>query len=117
MRPADTSPEAWQVFLDIQNRMSPREKLARAFELTEMVREAARQALRRRFPEADDREIFLRFARTSLGDDLFQRAHGDVLPADPPGEPPAFDLDQLQDEVMHLSIHRLIAEPPRAEQH
>ena len=79
-----------------------------------MVRDAAGQALRRRFPEADEREIFLRYARTTLGDDLFQRAYGDVLPADPPGEPPAFDLDQLQDEVMRLSIHRLLAEPPRA---
>jgi hypothetical protein len=115
MRPADTSPEAWQVYLDIQRRMSPGEKLARVFELTEMVRDSARQALRRRFPQADDREIFLRYARTALGDDLFRRAYGDVLPADPPGEPPAFDLDQLQDEVMRLSIDRLVAQPPRAQ--
>jgi hypothetical protein len=26
MRPADTSPEAWKVFLDLQRKMSPSEK-------------------------------------------------------------------------------------------
>ena len=105
------------MFLNIQRRMSPGEKMARAFELTEMVRDAATEALWRRHPDAHEREIFLRYARTTLGEDLFRRAYGDELRAAAPGETPAFDLDQLQDEVRRLSIDRLLAEAGRAEQH
>jgi hypothetical protein len=88
MRPADTSPEAWQVFLDIQRRMSPGEKIARAFEWSEVVRRFAEAGLRERYPGADEHEILLRYARMTLGNDLFRKAYGDALPHEPAREDP-----------------------------
>lgn len=77
MCPKDTSLEAWKVFLDIQRRMTPGEKLSRALEHSQFVRSLAIAGLRRRYPEASEREIFLRFARQKLGPDLFQRVYGE----------------------------------------
>jgi hypothetical protein len=79
MRPADTSPEAWAVFLDIQRRMSPGEKIVRALEWSEIVRGFTEAGLRERYPEADDHEILLRHARMTLGDELFRHAYGNAL--------------------------------------
>lgn len=79
MRPADTSPEAWEVFLDIQRRTPPAEKIRRAMSLSKTVHLLVEAGLRRKFPEANDREIFLRRARLTLGDDLFQKAYGTEL--------------------------------------
>jgi len=84
MRPADTSPEAWDVFLDIQRRMPPSEKLWRALEYSEFVRSLAEGVLRQRHPLASEREIFLREARQRLGYDLFRKAYGEELPDDRP---------------------------------
>jgi hypothetical protein len=80
MRPADTSPEAWKVFLDIHRTLSPSEKIRRAYELSESLRRLSAQGMRRRYPDAGNREIFLRVTRQRLGSDLFTRAYGDVLP-------------------------------------
>jgi hypothetical protein len=80
MRPADTSPKAWEVFLDIQRRMSPEEKIARAFEWSDVVRRFAEAGLRERYPDAGEHEILLRYARMTLGPELFRRAYGDTLP-------------------------------------
>jgi hypothetical protein len=77
MRPADTSPEAWEVLLDVHRRMPPGEKLARVFEHSAFVRSLMMAGIRRRHPDASEREVFLRFARQTLGDDLFMRVYGD----------------------------------------
>jgi hypothetical protein len=79
MRPADTSPEAWKVQMDLMRRMPPAEKLQRAFEYSALVRDLAEATLRRKYPEASEREIFLRAARQRLGDELFRRAYGNEL--------------------------------------
>jgi hypothetical protein len=79
--PADTTPEAWKVFLDIQRRMTPGEKMRRVFERSQMMRRLSEADLRRKHPQADDREIMLRRARRELGPGLFHRVYGDVLPA------------------------------------
>jgi hypothetical protein len=76
MRPEDTSREAWAVFLDLQRRTPPAEKIRRAMSLSKTVQLLAETGLRRRFPEADDREIFLRRVRLTVGEDLFRRAYG-----------------------------------------
>jgi hypothetical protein len=76
MRPADTSPEAWKVLMDLMRRMSPEEKLQRAFECSAFVRNFAESALRHKYPQATDREIFLRAARQRLGLELFERVYG-----------------------------------------
>jgi hypothetical protein len=79
MCPADTSPEAWKVFLDIQRRMTPGEKLARVFEHSDFVRSLTMAGIRRRHPGSSEREVFLRFARQTLGEELFGRVYGDSL--------------------------------------
>jgi hypothetical protein len=78
MRPADTSPEAWEVFLDIQRRMSPGEKLARVFEHSAFVRSLIMAGIRRRHPGATEQEVFLRFARQTLGEELFLKVYGNA---------------------------------------
>jgi hypothetical protein len=83
VRPADTSPEAWKVFLDLQRRMPPGEKLQRAFEYSAAVAGLAEGVLRERYPQAGSREIFLRAARQRLGGELFRKAYGDELPDEP----------------------------------
>jgi hypothetical protein len=80
MRPDDTSPEAWELYLELQRRMTPAEKIARAFEWSEVVRRFAEAGLRERYPHADDHEILLRYARMTLGRELFLKAYGDALP-------------------------------------
>jgi hypothetical protein len=75
MRPADTSQEAWQVFLDLQRRTPPAEKIRRAMSLSKTVQLLSEAGLRRKFPEATDREIFLKRVRLTLGEDLFQKAY------------------------------------------
>lgn len=82
MRPADTSPEAWKVFIGLQSKLSPAEKLQQAFEWSETIRQVALVGLQRRYPQADDREIFLRAALINLGPDLYRKVYGDVLPDD-----------------------------------
>ena len=87
MRPADTSPEAWNLLLKLRRQMSPSERLQRVFEYSAFVRSLAEGAIRRQYPEAGDREILLRAARQRLGIDLFRKVYGDELPDDrPPGK-------------------------------
>jgi hypothetical protein len=79
MRPEDTSPEAWAVFVDLQRRTPPAEKIRRAMALSKTVKLLSEAGLRRRFPEADDREIFLRRVRLTVGEDLFRKPYGAEL--------------------------------------
>jgi hypothetical protein len=79
MRPADTSPEAWQVLLDLVRKMTPAEKLRRAIELTSAVRKAGEAGIRQAHPGADEREVFLRVAQRQLGLDLFREVFGGEL--------------------------------------
>jgi hypothetical protein len=79
MRPADTSPEAWRVFVDLQARMSRSEKLRRTFEYSAFVQSLAEGNLRRLHPQASEREIFLRSARQRLGAELFHKVYGEEL--------------------------------------
>jgi hypothetical protein len=67
------------VYLDIHRRMGPDQKIASALSLSETVRLLAEEGLRRRFPHASEREIFLRRVQLELGEDLFRRAYGAEL--------------------------------------
>ena len=78
MRPADTSPEIWRICIDICRQMTPSDKLAKTLELSQMYRNELKAGLRERYPQADEREIFLRCARILLGFELFERAYGEV---------------------------------------
>lgn len=70
--------------MSLQRRMSPAEKMQLAFEWSEIVRQFAEAGLRQRYPQASERELFLRFARQTLGEELFRRAYGSELPYDAP---------------------------------
>ena len=72
----DTSPEAMKVFLDLHRRMPAGEKAARVFELTEMLYRLSLGDVRRCYPEASEREVFLRMAARRLDPDLMLRAYG-----------------------------------------
>jgi len=78
MCPSDTSPEAWELLLDLQRKMSPSQRLQCALDWSEVVRGFFEAGLKRRYPNADERELFLRAARISLGEDFFQKAYGEV---------------------------------------
>jgi hypothetical protein len=80
MRPADTSPEAWKVLLDLVRRMPPEERLQRALQLSATVLQFGEAGLRAAYPQASDREIFLRGAERRLGSKLFRTVYGDELP-------------------------------------
>jgi hypothetical protein len=72
------------VFLDIQMRMTPAEKIARVFELSARVKAMAVAGLRQRYPGASDEEIRLRLIRQRLGPALFEQAYGTTaLPGGP----------------------------------
>ena len=79
MCPADTSAAAWKVFLDIQRRLSPDEKLAQAIELSMLVRQAAEAGLRERYPDAGEKEISLRAIQRMLSAELFAKVYGAVV--------------------------------------
>jgi hypothetical protein len=56
--------------------MSPSEKLRRTLEWSDMIRKFAEAGMRQRYPNADEREIFLRMARQNLGPELFRKVCG-----------------------------------------
>jgi len=84
MRPADTSPEAWEILTTLQRNMPAGEKMQLAFEWSEIIRQFAEAGLREKYPQASEREIFLRYARQTLGEELFRKVYGSELPYDAP---------------------------------
>ncbi len=70
------------MFLGLQRRKSPAEKFQQMLDWSEVVRGFAEAGLRERYPHADEHEILLRYARMTLGRELFRQAYGDVLPED-----------------------------------
>ena len=80
MRPADTSPEAWRVFIDIHRKMSPQQKLERTLEMNEFGRSLCESGIRTQHPGASDREVFLRLTERLLGKQLFRKVYGDIAP-------------------------------------
>jgi len=84
MRPDDVAPEAWRVYVGIIRAMSPSDRMYRAMELSDLVRYASEAGIRRAYPDADEREVFLRSAQRRLGPELFHGAYGRSLPPDEP---------------------------------
>jgi hypothetical protein len=76
MRPRDTSPEAWEFYLELHRRMSPGEKLARVLQMSEDMNRICEAGLRQKFPDASERWIFLRRAQITLGRELFDKVYG-----------------------------------------
>src|SRR5205814_1163348 len=72
--PADTTPEAWRVQLEIYRRMSPSKRLELALRMSDSVREIAVAGMRARHPEYNERQVQLAVNRLLLGDELFRKA-------------------------------------------
>ena len=72
----DTSPQALEIFYEIQRRRPPEQKLSDAFDLSQGLFDLAMAGVRTRHPEADEREVFLRTVATRLPRELMVRAYG-----------------------------------------
>ena len=72
----DTDPEALEVFLELHRRMTPTQRLARVFELTAFQESLQQASVRRMYPQADEREIFLRVASRRLDRDTMIQVYG-----------------------------------------
>ena len=71
----DTTVEAERRQIDRWRRMSHAEKAAVIAGLTSATFTLARAGVRHRYPDASDRELFLRLAVVTLGRDLAERAY------------------------------------------
>lgn len=72
----DTDPKALQVFIDLHRRMTEGERLARVFELCEFQESLQRASVRAMYPDAGEREVFLRVAERRLGRELTRKVYG-----------------------------------------
>jgi hypothetical protein len=72
----DTDPRAMEVWLNVLRGRTPEERIAMVFELTDFATRMAEAGVRARYPEASEREIFLRTAALRLPRDLMIRAYG-----------------------------------------
>ena len=73
--PADTTPDAARVHLEIIRRLSPERRLELAFEMSNNLREVAVSGVRSRHPEYSDEQVRFAVARLMLGDELFRKVH------------------------------------------
>lgn len=72
----DTDPEALEVFLQLHRRMTPAQRVARVFELTEFQESLQRASVRAMYPQAGEREVFLRVAARRLDRDTMIQVYG-----------------------------------------
>ena len=72
----DTTPEALAKQFEVLRRISPADKAAMTFELSDNVRCFVEAGVRHRHPQWDDRMVEREVVRLMIGDDLFQRAYG-----------------------------------------
>jgi hypothetical protein len=72
----DTTPEALEVWLDLLRKMPAGKKLIGALDLSDFVFEIAQSGVRSDFPEADEREVFLRTVARHLTREEMNRVYG-----------------------------------------
>jgi len=72
----DTSPEALEVFYEIQRRIPMSQKADDVFALSEGLMEAQKAGVRLRHPGADEREVFLRTMVLRVGREMVRKAYG-----------------------------------------
>ncbi len=73
---SDTDPQALEVFLSLQRRRTPSQKLKQVFEMTEVVLKAAEAGVRQMYPDAGEREVFLRAAARRLDPETMVKVYG-----------------------------------------
>jgi len=72
----DTSAEALSVFYEIQRKRPIGQKLVDVSDLSEGLFETVKAGIRLRYPEADEREVFLRAVASRVSRELMIRAYG-----------------------------------------
>jgi len=72
---SDTTPEAMEVFLDVQRKMPPAQKIALVFAHTRMLFRMMEANVRALYPLADNREVFLRVTARHLDRDTMIRVY------------------------------------------
>jgi hypothetical protein len=73
---SDTDPEAMRVFLELQRQMTPAQKITAVCDLSDAVMRLAETSVRRMYPAADEREVFLRAAARRLDRETMLRVYG-----------------------------------------
>jgi hypothetical protein len=73
--PADTTPDAARVHLEIIRRLSPERRLELACEMSNNLREVSVSGVRSRHLEYSDEQVRFAVARLMLGDELFRKVH------------------------------------------
>jgi hypothetical protein len=71
-----TSPQAMEIWLDILRNKKPGERMAMALQLTEFAIRVSESGVRARYPNASEREVFLRAAALRIPRDLMIHAYG-----------------------------------------
>jgi hypothetical protein len=74
----DTSPEVEQMQIERWRAMTPQQKASMISGLSRLANRLAMIGIRERYPEASEREQFLRFAMLTLGRDLAEKAYPEV---------------------------------------
>ena len=72
----DTDPKALEVFVELHRRMTPGERTAKIFELAAFQENLQRASIREMYPDADEREIFLRVAARRLDRETMMKVYG-----------------------------------------
>ena len=73
---SDTHPDALKVWLRIQSQIPPDEKLRQVIRLYDEMTALQTAEVRRLYPNADDREVFLRVTARRLGPELMRKVYG-----------------------------------------
>ena len=73
---ADTDPKAFEVLIELQRKMTVEEKLACVLQTSAMLMALSEANVRKLYPAATEREIFLRSAARRLDRETMIRAYG-----------------------------------------
>ncbi len=72
---SDTSPAAFAKLVELQKAMPPAQRLRQSLRLSGMMMRLSEAGIRRQYPQATEREIFLRAAGRRLGRDVMIRVY------------------------------------------
>lgn len=73
---SDTHPDALRVHLKVQSQIPPEQKLRMVGEMYDAMVELQTAEVRRLYPAAGDREVFLRVTARRLGPELMKKVYG-----------------------------------------
>jgi hypothetical protein len=74
VRSLDTSPEVYQLQMELYRGMTPARRVELAVEMSEEIWEIAAEGVRARHPEYDETDVRWAVSRMRVGDELFRRA-------------------------------------------